>query len=857
MPHNEAEQAVMSPEPVWATGPQGAKQAVANHRHREGESPSPAGSAMPAKPSPRDRLAAPAPAAANPSAVPANAPGPVPADAFTTGRHWPSDLALMLPAGLMLTLAGLAMLPAPTTGAHVLVALGTAIVILGALHQAPKPARPADQPPGDIERIQRLGNRLERGIESLKDMQWELRENEARYRDLLDSQQDVILRRDAEGRLIFVNHAFCRVFDVEASHVLGRNFRPKQIEGENPDPLFPRPGEKRRHYLQRIETSQGLKWFAWEDYAIPGDKSSAIEVQSVGRDVTEQREAEAALQDARDQAEAASLAKSRFLAVMSHEIRTPMNGIMGMASLISDTELTPEQTTYARAIRQSAKTLLSLIDEILDFSKIEAGRMELQHEPFAIDEVVQGVVELLAPRAHEKGLELGWYVSPALPRMLLGDELRLRQILMNLIGNAIKFTETGGISLEIDEPLGGALRETADSGPVAMTIKVKDTGIGMPPEALRSIFAEFVQADTTLARRYGGTGLGLAISRRLAQAMGGEIMVDSVAGRGTEFTLRLTIAKAPGSKSLIEEWIGNSPRQRILLALTRDSESLAIRRTLEAAGHIVESLARDADSGVAVPLTELSGGVFDTVITDSQMEVSASAALLAVARSWSGGGRHVRAIITIDPAERDQLAKFYNIGFDAYLTRPVRPSSLLVHLTPKAVRRAGEGAGPVRPRGGAQVRDGATAARRPRVLLSEDNDINAMLAERMLTLAGAEVVRVANGLRAVGEIERDLEAAGPGFDLVLMDVHMPEMDGLSATRVIRQILSQQESTGGRARLPIIALTANAFAEDRQSCLDAGMDGYLSKPFERADLEELLERWCAMPVEPRAEPATGR
>jgi two-component system, sensor histidine kinase and response regulator len=772
-------------------------------------------------------------------------------------RHLKSvmtDDMLTLAVGVVVLLAGVALQPAELGPAQLLVAIGSAILILGSVHGRIDRSSPVALEPAPDKGIDRLGDRFDRGIESLKDMQWQLRENEARYRDLLDSQQDVILRRNAEGRLIFVNRSFCRVFGIEAGDVLGTSFRPERLDAQPSDRELAPLVTRRRSSLMQIATAQGPRWFAWEDYFIEGEQ----ETQSVGRDVTEQHSAELALQEARDQSEAANRAKSRFLAVMSHEIRTPMNGIMGMTSLLVDTDLNPEQGTYARAIDQSAKTLLSLIDEILDFSKIEAGRLELTGAPLSIDELVQGVVELLAPRAHDKGLEIGWFIDPALPRHFVGDETRLRQILMNLVGNAVKFTERGGISVEVCEtargsgsqvlPSESSASEAIKGGsdlPMQLDLVVRDTGIGLTDLDRSRIFGEFVQADTTPARRFGGTGLGLAISKRLARAMGGDIKVDSRLGEGAQFTVTVELTPVQDGSHVFDDWSGSGRRQRVLAAIAKPIEGRLLRQALESAGHLVDSADGSAGS-LACLSAEDNHGAYDAVIVDADVGASAAGQLLSTVGRGANGKPLARGLVLIEVGQRGLLKDFRREGFESYLIRPLRPSSLLVQLR----SRRGD-----RPSREPDVRTASAlqAAQRPfaarHVLLAEDNDINALLGSKMLEHLGATVVRARNGREALAAVANSLQPGQNGFDLVLMDVQMPEMDGLTATGEIHKTFSATGiSHANSVRPPIVALTANAFAEDRQACLNAGMDDYLAKPFDRSNLAALLERWCGEPSE---------
>jgi PAS domain S-box-containing protein len=680
-----------------------------------------------------------------------------------------------------------------------------------------------------------LAARPEASLESLRDLQWELREREARYRDLLDHQGDVILRRDKEQRLTFVNDAFCRTFGLKREAALGRVFDLPETNAEQETPATLGTDTDRRSRIVELTTAAGPRWFVWEDFAITSAEGTLCETQSVGHDITEQRAAEIALAEARDQAESASKAKSRFLASMSHEIRTPMNGILGMTGLLLDTALSPEQRTYARAISTSANTLLGLIDEVLDFSKIEAGKLELRAEPFEIADAVQGVIELLAPRARDKGLKVGWFVNPDLPRTVIGDELRIRQVLMNLVGNAIKFTERGGVALT----LGRAQGEAEASGAarrVGLRFVVRDTGPGVPPQAIERIFAEFEQGDSRPARRHGGTGLGLAISKRLVDAMGGRIALASMPGEGASFTVELPVTIAPHFQSIGADWPRPEAGAKVLLALDGEIEGEMIGDLLVAVGaRILRAGLKDA-LRIAPEVTATRASL-SALITDRAGVEQGAQRLLALMRQGDASGRGSRAVVIVDPSERVDIPWLREQGFDGYLVRPIRPLSLLTQLFgtldaergPKALLALA-----------AAQRKTAPAGRQPSVLLAEDNDINALLARTVLEKACARVVRAKNGTDAIEQARNALTQA-TGFDLVLMDIHMPDMDGVEAARHIRS-LYPESARPGEGRPPIVALTANAFAEDRASYLAAGLDDYLAKPFEKEDLAALFDRW---------------
>ncbi len=745
----------------------------------------------------------------------------------TEGRAGAVAAGVLVVVSIVLLVAGLALLPAPAGLAHVLLVLGVLLAAL-ALYVGRESGEALAG--AEFENIAAVGERLEWRIEQLKDIAWELADNDTRYRDLLDTQGEVISRRDGEGRLTFVNKAFCRAFGVTAAEVLGSEFLPTVLEHEDQAPAVGSVPPQRR-YLQRLATAEGPRWFTIEEHTVADADGNGFEVQTIGRDVTEQRAFEVQLAEARDEAQSANRAKSRFLAAMSHEIRTPMNGILGMAGLLGETTLTPEQQTYTQAIDQSARTLLQLIDEILDFSKIEAGKLELHKGAFALDGCVQGTVELLSRKAHEKDLEIAWTVDPNLPLRLIGDEARVRQILLNLIGNSLKFTDRGGIlvSLVLLERHGSKAR---------VAIRVKDTGIGLSASAIEAVFAEFAKAEEPMARRRGGTGLGLTISRRLARAMGGDIHVESEPGRGATFTAELELDTIEGVGTVLSRAPRGSVPGRVLLAFDRLIERRALAVSLRDI-HVTVDEADDLPANEEITAAAQSGVPVDLVIVDSQADPDEAGQALAHARSIARG-RSVRGIVLIDALARANLKTFRAIGFDAYLVRPVRPQSLLaqigIHDSTQAPQ--GRGSAPGRP---VEQRH-ATQLGGRHVLIAEDNAINAMLAQRMLEKIGCTSVVAADGEQAVALVRQSLEGMAPVFDLVLMDVHMPKLDGLEAARAMRRI-EREAGAGGRGRTlpPIVAVTANAFPEDRRRCLEGGLDDYLAKPFDRAELEALIAR----------------
>ncbi|CAO3362278.1 response regulator [Azospirillum melinis] len=525
----------------------------------------------------------------------------------------------------------------------------------------------------------------------------------------------------------------------------------------------------------------------------------------------------------RARAEAATQAKSEFLAAMSHEIRTPMNGIQGMTELLFDTPLTDEQRQFAQAIRSSSNALLTIINDILDISKLEAGRVTIETLPFDAADLVEGVVELLTPRAHEKGIEIGFYIDPLLRRTLLGDPTRIRQILVNLVGNAVKFTDQGSVAVELE------VLDTTDAH-LVLRITVTDTGIGIPAEAMPTLFNKFQQVDGSITRKFGGTGLGLAICRQLSELMGGSIAVESSLGIGSRFLVDLPLALSEEAVPPAEQPLAGrsvlvvddlAVNRRVVASML---DSLGARPTcVENGSDALEALRR----GAAV------GRPFDVVLADQTMPGMGGDMLLATVAGDPAliGTRRV-LIVTLGPAVRSESGPAPGLAH-ATLNRPLRQGSLAACLA--GLFAAAAPVASSAPPAEAKVED---VPRRGRILLAEDNRTNQLFATTLLRRLGYTVEVAEDGEQAVAA------ACRGGIDLVLMDVQMPGMDGLEAAQAIRA------RGGALACLPIIALTADAMPGTRELCLRAGMSDYLTKPISRAGLLSALDRWIGT-VEPPA------
>jgi two-component system sensor histidine kinase/response regulator len=661
-----------------------------------------------------------------------------------------------------------------------------------------------------------------------------LRSSEEMFRQLAENIREVFwIMPPEEDEIPFVSPAFEQVWGRTRESLYKNPFL--WVESIHPDDrerarlLLTRQTQGEpvlREY--RIRTPEGLeKWIRDRAFPIRDQSDKVIRVVGIAEEITEQKRYETELIHAREAADVANQAKSDFLANMSHEIRTPMNGIIGMTELTLDTELDSTQREYLNAVKYSADALMTVINDILDFSKIEAGKLDLDPVEFSLRDCVGHAMKTLSVRAHEKGLELACSVPPELADVIVGDSVRLQQVVLNLAGNAIKFTNRGEVVLSVQV-------EASEADSITLHFAITDTGIGIPAEKQKVIFEPFTQADTSTTRKYGGTGLGLAITVRLIEMMGGRIWVESEVGKGSTFHFTAHFGKAAaGISTGVMAHSAILENLRVLVVDDNATNRRILQNSLEYwrvrpafAGSAAEAL-------VLLEQARLRGTPFALLIVDCHMPVIDGFMLVEVIRKspeWVG----LITVMLSSGGQRGDAERCKELGIAAYLVKPIRQSELLEALLAVLGSRT----------------DAAEAAqlvpndsigkepRRLRILLAEDNVVNQRLAMRMLEKQGHTVVVAGDGVAALAALERGR------FDVVLMDVQMPLMDGVEATAAIRK---GEGATG--QHIPIIAMTAHAMSGDRQRFLASGMDGYVSKPVHSQELLAAIENLLSLAAAP--------
>ncbi len=676
--------------------------------------------------------------------------------------------------------------------------------VLGVLEVFSREARPPDREM--LEMLATIGSQIGQFTVRLR--------AEQELATLFQQSPDLLCIAGTDGYFRRLNPAWQRTLGYTPAELMGRPYvdfvHPDDRERTGSEAGRIVAGSGAAHFENRYRCKDGsYRWLSWKSAPLPEQGL----IYALARDVTEERRAAEELRRAREAADAANRAKSDFLANVSHEIRTPMNAVIGMAELLLDTPLLEVQREYLETLKDAAESLLDLINDILDFAKMEAGKLELRPEEFDLRDALGDTLRTLGLRAHQKGLELACRIAPGVPERLVGDPRRLRQVVVNLVGNAVKFTQQGEVLLEV-----APVQQDTRSALIAFT--VSDTGIGIPREEQARIFEAFEQVDGSTTRRYGGTGLGLSISAQLVERMGGEISVDSQPGRGSRFRFTARFGRAPhprrrtpprGLRDLRVLVVDdNATNRRILEEVLRQWRMRP--KCLADAREALAEMERAVRRRRAYPLVLLDAAMpgldgFDLAERIRARPQLAGAAVMMLS-SGAGAGDRERCLA---------------LGIRSYLTKPVKQSDLMDAIVTVMLGGAGSKSRP------AGKLPGAKMNRRLRVLLAEDNPVNQRVAAGMLERLGHQPVTAANGREALALLERE------AFDLVLMDVQMPELDGLEATAAIRE----RERGSGR-HVPIVALTAHAMKGDAERCLAAGMDGYLAKPLQPRELSAAIE-----------------
>ena len=669
-------------------------------------------------------------------------------------------------------------------------------------------------------------------ISERKQVETALKASEERFRGMVESLPDPYSEINLEGIITFVNEAFVHETGYSQDELIGKKF--SMLLDEKNARLAKR-GYAEIYKTGRPVKNLELEWISKNGHAVLAEVSvspisqadgTVIGFQSIYRDITERRQMEIALSRAKEAAEVASNAKSEFLASMSHEIRTPMNAILGMADLLTETPLNKEQQKFVQIFREAGENLLNIINDILDISKVEAGHIHLEHIPFDLGKLVEQTGDIMSVRAHKKELELACRVAPGVPTKLMGDPTRLRQVLINFIGNAIKFTESGEILLEVKPAHSSAVN--AQHHTVDLMFSVKDTGIGIPADKIQNIFERFTQADSSTTRKYGGTGLGLTISKSIVDLMGGTITVESKEGKGSVFSftapfaMQTEMTPAEDACALVD-----LTGRRALVIDDNANNRLILREMLTQWGTVVSSVNSGPSGLEALREAQVSGKPYDFVILDYQMpgmDGLTTAVEIRKEPKWSS----LAVIMLSSGYPQEDIAAAKKIGIDRFLYKPVKRNDLQEAICGELGKKE-----EAQPQAGSAPA-AAAAQKSLNILLVEDNEDNRLLISTYLKKTPHRLHMAENGAVAVEAVK-----AG-NFDIVFMDMQMPVMDGYTATREIRQ----WEKAQARTAVPIIALTAYALKEDEKKSLDAGCTGHMTKPIKKARLLEALAEFAA-------------
>jgi two-component system sensor histidine kinase/response regulator len=666
---------------------------------------------------------------------------------------------------------------------------------------------------------------------------------EERTRLILDSTGEGIYGMAPDGRITFVNLATCKMLDFSAEEMIGQSAH-ALIHHHHPDgSVYPVEECPMRAACQRGEVRRVDDEFLWRNDGVgfpveysttPIVKNGSILGAVVSfNDITERKEQEDALKQAKAKAEEATEMKSMFLANMSHEIRTPMNAIIGLSHLALKTQLTPKQRDYVSKVHNAGTSLLAIINDILDFSKIEAGKLDLESTDFKLDEVISSVTTLTAQKAHDKGLEFLAHVAPGIPEHLLGDPLRLGQILTNFVNNAVKFTERGEIRLNIE-----LLEQTGEK--LQLKFSVRDTGIGMTREQSAKLFQPFTQADMSTTRKHGGTGLGLTISRRLVELMGGRIWLESEPGVGSAFffTVWIGVGVAKGSGKIVPERL---TKLRVLVVDDNPAAREILQEPLSALVSHVDTVATGKEAIAAIRDRDATAP-YDVVFMDWRMPEMDGLQASRHIKSDETLSRQPAIVLVTAFGREEVREEAERLQLDGFLVKPVTKSMIVDTLVNVFAHSEDRSVASGPPEG-----EQANRLAGARILLVEDNEINQQIAVELLSGVGATVAVANNGREAVETLGQGPQP--PPFDAVLMDLQMPEMDGYQATAKLR-------SDARFSNLPIIAMTAHATIEERQRCLAAGMNDHISKPIDPGNLFETVGRFFK-PLSSSLSPAAGQ